>query len=430
MTLGVFLLVFLGFLFLGMPVGFSMIISSFFYLLFSGDFMNLMMMPEKVFGGINVFVLTAIPFFMLAGDIMNRSGISDRLINFSNIVIGRVRGGLAQVNVLASILFAGITGVALGDIAALGTIFIPSMEKQGYDREFSAGVTAASSLVGPIIPPSTVIVLYAAVMEVSVGGMFLGAIVPGLLIGFADMGMVAIISSYRKYPKVVVKTTPKQFALSLKDAFLALMMPVIIIAGILSGFFTPTEAAAVSVFYALIIGFIVYRSLSWKDLLLSLKGSVRSSAKLYLIIAGASVITWVFGAEQVPKVAENFFLSITTNKVILILLVNAFFLFMGTWMDPGVSIILFAPILWPIAANMGLNPIQFGIMLIINTNIGLCTPPVGNILFAITDLAKVDLFKVSREILPFLIFNLFVVLATGFIPELTLWLPRLFGMDV
>ena len=430
MTLGVFLVVFLAFLFLGMPVGFSMIISGFLYLLFSGDFMNLMMMPEKVFGGINVFVLTAIPFFMLAGDIMNRSGISDRLIQFSNIIIGRVRGGLAQVNVLASILFAGITGVALGDIAALGTIFVPSMEKQGYDREFSAGVTAASSLVGPIIPPSTVIVLYAAVMEVSVGGMFLGAIVPGLLIGVADMGMVAIISSYRKYPKVVVKTTPKQFFFSLKDAFLAMLMPFIIIAGILSGVFTPTEAAAVSVVYALVIGFVIYRSLKWQDLLQSLKGAARSSAKLYLIIAGASVITWVFGAEQVPKVAEHFFLSITTNKIMLILLVNAFFLFMGTWMDPGVSIILFAPILWPIAAEMGLNQIQFGIMLIINTNIGLCTPPVGNILFAITDLAKVDMFKVSKEILPFLGFNLLVVLATGFIPALTLWLPRLFGMDV
>ncbi len=430
MTLALFLIVFLGFLFLGMPVGFSMLVSGFFYLLFSGDFMNLMMMPEKVFGGINVFVLTAIPFFMLAGDIMNRVGISDRLINFSNIVIGRVRGGLAQVNVLASILFAGITGVALGDIAALGTIFIPSMEKQGYDREFSAGITAASSLVGPIIPPSTVIVLYAAVMEVSVGGMFLGAIIPGLLIGIIDMLMVAIISKHRQYPKVVVKTTPKQFFFGLKDAFLALLMPVIIIGGLLSGVFTPTEAAAVSVMYSILVGFIIYRSLNIKDLLVSLKGAVRSSAKLYLIIAGASVITWVFGAEHVPTVAEHFFLSITSNKVVLILLVNVFFLFMGTWMDPGVSIILFAPILWPIAENLGLNAIQFGIMLIINTNIGLCTPPVGNVLFAITDMAKVDLFRVSKEILPFLLFNLIVVLGVGFIPDLTLWLPRLLGLEV
>jgi tripartite ATP-independent transporter DctM subunit len=430
MTLGLFLLIFLAFLFAGIPVGFAMIISGFFYLLSSGDLMNLVMMPEKIFSGINVFVLTAIPFFMLAGDIMNRSGISDRLISFSNIVIGRVRGGLAQVNVLASILFAGITGVALGDIAALGTVFVPAMEKQGYDREFSAGVTAASSLVGPIIPPSVVMVLYAAVMEVSVGGMFLGAIIPGLLIGLTDMAMVAIIASRRKYPKVIVKTSFRMFLFGLKDALLALMMPIIIIGGLLTGVFTPTEAAAVSVAYSIIVGVVVFHSLNWKDLLASLKSAVRSSAKLYLIIAGASVVTWVFGAERVPKVAEQFFLSITTNKFTLILLVNAFFLFMGTWMDPGVSIILFAPILWPIAAKLGLNAVQFGIMIVINTNIGLCTPPVGNVLFAIADLAKVDLFRVSREILPFLLFNLFVVLAVGYFPELTLWLPRLLGLEV
>ena len=335
MTLGLFLLIFLGFLFLGMPVGFAMITGGFFYLIFSGDFINLVMMPEKVFGGINVFVLTAIPFFMLAGDIMNRSSISDKLISFSNIVIGRVRGGLAQVNVMASILFAGITGVALGDIAALGTVFVPAMEKQGYDKEFSAGITAASSLVGPIIPPSTMIVLYAAIMEVSVGGLFLGAIIPGLMIGLTDMIMVALISSHRKYPKVNVKINMKMFIIGLRDALLALMMPVIIIGGLLIGIFTPTEAAAVSVFYAVIVGMVIFRSLNWKDILDSLKSAVRGSAKLYLIIAGASVITWVFGAEQVPTIAENFFLSITANRIILILLINIFFCLWEPGWIPG-----------------------------------------------------------------------------------------------
>jgi len=428
MSLGLFMIIFLFLLFFGMPVGFAMITSGFFYLLLSGDLLTLVMMPEKIFGGINVFVLTAIPFFMLAGEIMNRSGISDKLINFSNLIVGRVRGGLAQVNVFASILFAGITGVALGDIAALGSVFVPAMEKQGYDKEFTAAVTAASSIVGPIIPPSIVIVLYAAIMNVSVGAMFIGAIIPGIMIGLTDMIVVAIISSRRKYPKVIVKTNLKTFLLSLKDAILAIVMPIIIIGGLLFGFFTPTEAAAIAVLYSVLVGVVIFRSFKMKDLIASLKGAVKASAKLYLIIAGASVISWIFGAEKVTQIVESFFISTNMNRITVILIINAFFLFMGTWMDPGVSIVLFSPILWPIAMGLGINEVQFGIMIIINTNIGLCTPPVGNVLFAITDMAKVDLFRVSKEILPFLFFNVFVVLMVGYCPALTLWLPRVFGL--
>ncbi len=428
MSLGIFLIIFFVFLLFGMPVGFAMITSGFLYLISSGNPMTIVMMPETIFTGINVYVLSAIPFFMLAGDIMNRVGISDRIINFSNLVIGRVRGGLAQVNVLASILFAGVTGVALGDIAALGSVFIPAMEKQGYDREFSAGITAASSLVGPIIPPSTIIVLYASIMQISVGAMFLGAIIPGLLIGLSDMIMVAIISKKRKYPKVDVPTTPKQVIIGFKDAGLAIFMPVLMIGGLLTGIFTPTEAAGVSVVYAIIVGAVIYKSLKLKQLGQSLKDSVWSSAKLFLIIAGASVVSYVFAAERVPIVAQQIFLSITPNRILLILIVNLFFLFMGTWMDPGVSIILFAPILWPTAQSLGLNAVQFGIMIVLNSNIGLCTPPVGNVLFAIVDMAKVDLFKVAREMLPFLLANMVIVLAVGYLPGLTTWLPRMLGL--
>ena len=428
MSLWLFMIIFFGLLFSGMPVAFVMIVSGFLYIVFSGNLSTLVMMPELIFSGINVFVLTAIPFFMLSGETMNRSGISNKLVRFSNMILGRVRGGLAQVNVLASILFAGITGVSLGDIAALGSIFVPEMEKQGYDREFSAGVTAASSLVGPIIPPSTIIILYAAVMDVSVGAMFIGTILPGLLIGLSDMIIVAIVAKRRNYPKISVAVTPKGFFLGLKDAMLAILMPLIIIGGLLSGVFTPTEAAAVAVLYSVTVGLVVFRSLSWADLFSSLKDSVRGSAKIYLIIAGASVVTWVFGSERIPYVAEAFFLSMSVNRVTIILIVNLFFIFMGTWMDPGVAIILFAPILGPMAMNLGLNPVQFGIMIIINCNIGLCTPPVGNVLFAITDMAHVDMFKVSREILPFLLINLLVVLLVGYVPALTLWLPGLFGL--
>jgi tripartite ATP-independent transporter DctM subunit len=385
------------------------------------------MMPEKIFQGINVFVLMAIPFFMLAGEVMNKTGVSDRLITFSNLVIGRVRGGLAQVNVLASILFAGITGVALGDIAALGSVFVPAMEKQGYDKPFSAAVTAASSLCGPIIPPSTIIVLYGAVMGVSVGAMFAGAIIPGILIGLSDMLIVKILAEKRQYPKIVVKVTPRSFFLSLKDAILALIMPVIIIGGILFGIFTPTEAAAVSVLYALIIGFFIFRTLKTQHLFEILATTVLSSAKLFFIIAGAAVVSWVFGIENIPVFAENAFLTVSQNEYILIFMINLFFLFMGTWMDPGASIILFAPVLAPMAMKLGINPIQFGIMIIINSNIGLCTPPVGNVLFAISDMSKLDIFKVGKELMPFLAINFAIILLVGYVPQLSLFLPKLLG---
>jgi tripartite ATP-independent transporter DctM subunit len=229
MSIPVFMIIFFILLFLGLPVGFVMAVTSALYFLFSGNALFLLMLPERIFSGLDVFVLMSIPFFMLSGEIMNRAGMSDRLVDFANLVVGRIRGGLAQVNVLASILFAGITGVALGDVAALGKIFIPAMVKQGYSKSFAAAITAASSLVGPIIPPSTIIVLYGAVMGVSVGAMFAGAIIPGLLIGLSDMAVVQYLAHRRQYPKHVIEVTPRQFLISSRDAALAIIMPVIIV---------------------------------------------------------------------------------------------------------------------------------------------------------------------------------------------------------
>jgi tripartite ATP-independent transporter DctM subunit len=427
MSIPTFILLFLILLFSGLPVAFAMGISSFVYFILSGNLLNLMMIPERIFEGINVFVLMAIPFFMLAGEIMNKSGISGKLIDFSNLIIGRVRGGLAQVNVLASILFAGITGVALGDIAALGSVFIPNMERQGYDRKFSAAVTAASSIVGPIIPPSTIIVIYAAIMEVSVGAMFAGAIIPGILIGISDMIIVHYLSTKRKYPKVEVKINYKAFMHSLKDAILALIMPVIIIGGILFGVFTPTEAAASSVFYALIVGFCVFRSLKIMDLVEIINNSITLSAKLFFIVGGASIINWVFGIENIPTYVHNFFTDLTTNKYALILAINLFYLFAGMWVSAAVTIILFAPVLGPLAVELGIHPIQFGIMLIVNANIGYISPPVGNVLFATADIARLNIIELGKELIPFLLINFVVILLVGYIPFLTLYLPKFLG---
>ncbi len=426
MAFGISVALFFGLLFVGVPVAFVLAVSSLSYLLITGN--DLYLVAESLFNGMNVFVLMAIPFFILAGEIMNRSGISERLIEFSNLIIGRIRGGLAQVNVLASILFAGITGVALGEIAALGRVFIPNMEKQGYDRPFAAAVTASASLVGPIIPPSTIIVIYAAAMSVSIGTMFAGAILPGLLIGLTDMVVVKILSERRRYPKREVPISVKLFVGRLRDATLALVMPVLIVGGILIGIFTPTEAAAVSVAYAVLIGAFIFRTLKFRDLGPILGNCAYDSSKLFLIIAGAALISWIFGVENVPRMVEQGFTTLTDNPYILILMINVFFVIMGMWLDPAVMIILFAPAVAPLAYAIGMHPIQFGIMMIVNANLGFCTPPVGNVLFAICDVAKIGMADLSRAIAPFLIAKFLIILSLGYIPALSLTLPRLFGL--
>ncbi len=427
MSIPVLMAVFFSLLFLGMPIGFVMAITGFAYFAASGNPVFFMAMPEKIYNGINVFVLMALPFFMLAGELMEKSGVSDRLIRFSNILIGRVRGGLAQVNVLASVLFAGITGVALGDVVALGTVFVPTMVREGYDRKFSAAVTAASSILGPIIPPSLIIVLYGAVMQVSVGAMFVGAVIPGLLIGLSDMIIVHFLSVKRQYPKKTVRVTPAEFFLSFKDALVAMVMPLVIIGGILGGVFTPTEAAAVAVVYGLFVGLFVFRTLTFPMIVEALRNTVINCSKLFFILGGVAIITWIFGFENIPKMVETMFRSISTDKHVLLLLINLFFLFLGTWLDVGAMILLFVPVIAPLATSLGVNPIQFGIMIVVNCCIGLVTPPVGVVLFAISDIAKIDIMEVGKELVPFILINIFVVLMVAYIPELSLFLPRLFG---
>lgn len=428
MPITIFVIVFLFFLFLGMPISFVMLISSAAYFITSNNLDFFMIIPERMFSALNVFVLMALPFFMLSGEIMNRIGMSERLVEFSNIIIGRVRGGLAQVNVLASILFAGITGIALGDIAALGKIFIPAMEKQGYSRSFAGAVTAASSIVGPIIPPSTIIILYCAVMELSVGGMFVAAVIPGILIGISDMIIVAYLARKRNYP---VYKTPISFKILIKstqNAILALLMPLLIVGGILGGIFTPTEAAATAAIYSVFIGFFVYRNLKIAHLKDILKTSVYDSARLFFILASAAVVSWIFAMENINEVVSSLFLGISHNKYLLILLLNVVFLFLGLWLSPGANIILFAPIFAPLAYKLGIHPFQFGIMVIINCNIGILTPPVGFVLFAVASITKIDIIKLTRDLLPFLAINLVVIFLVAFVPELTLWIPQVTGL--
>jgi len=426
--LGLMILIFVVLLVSGMPVAFVMGFSASLYLLFSPQVSFLEMAPQRLFSGMDSFILMCIPFFILAGEIMTRGKIADRIVDFANLVVGRWRGGLAHVNILASMLFAGITGVALGDIAALGSIFIPAMKKQGYDSPFSAAVTASSSIIGPIIPPSMIIVIYGAVTSVSIGALFAAAIVPGILMGLSQMMIVVILARRRRYPRVKIKLTPKKLVLGTRDALVPLMMPAIIIFGILSGVFTPTEAAGVAVLYAFVVATFLYRSLKWRDYIPVFKTAVFFSAKLLIIVGCGSILAWIFGIENVPGKIQNLFYSISENRIVLLLLINLFLILLGMWLDPSASIILFAPILMPMAMDLGLDPVHFGVLMIVNLNIGLLTPPLAVCLFAASDISRDPVDRIIVAVLPFLLASAAVLALITYFPPFTMTIPRLLGL--
>jgi tripartite ATP-independent transporter DctM subunit len=428
MSLGLMIFIFITLLLAGMPVAFVMGFSASLYLLFSPQASFLDMAPQKLFAGMDAFVLMCIPFFILAGEIMTRGKIADRIVDFANLIVGRWRGGLAHVNIMASMLFAGITGVALGDIAALGSIFIPAMKKQGYESPFAAAITAASSIIGPIIPPSMIIVIYGAVTSVSIGALFAAAIIPGILMGLSQMAIVVYLAKRREYPRIVIPLTPTKLIMGTRDALVPLLMPAIIIFGILSGVFTPTEAAGVAVLYAFVIASFFYRSLRLSDYIPILKTAVVFSAKLLLIVGCGSILAWVFGIENVPEKVKVLFYSISHNKIILLIMINLFLILLGMWLDCSASIILFAPMLRPLAMEIGLDPVHFGILMIVNLNIGLLTPPLAVCLFAASDISRDPVGKVIMAVLPFLLASLVTLALITFIPAITMTLPRWFGL--
>lgn len=428
--MAVLVTVFLVLLMLGMPLafvmGFTGVLHSAFMSADAWLFMG--MIPINIFDGLDSWVLMAIPLFLIAGEVVNKAGLAERLLDFTNCLVGRFKGGLAHVNVFSSLLFAGITGVAVADIAALGTVFIPAMEKEGYDRPFSAAVTAASSLQGPIIPPSIIIVFYAAAMELSVAGLFAAAIIPGILFGVTDATIVHIMAVKRGYSGCKTDATWGNFLASSKDAVLAILFPTIIVGGILFGFFTPTEAASVAVLYALFLGFIIYRTMKYTDLVNVLRKAVRTSAKLFMLIAGISVLRYMFALERIPSLVEKSLLSASTELYIIIPLLIAFLLFTGMWLTGSAAIILFAPIISPVVTGMGMHPYQWGIVMILSLVLGLITPPVGLALFAVAEVAKVSIKDILKSLWPFLLLDLGVIALVATVPSVTLFLPRLFGL--
>jgi TRAP-type transport system large permease protein len=421
------LVVFATALVLGVPIGFTIGITGLIGLYMMGmDVALFTMAPLQFFSGLDMFTLMAMPFFILAGEIMNKTGITSRLVKFSNILVGHWRGGLAHANIMASIFFAGMTGAAVSDTAAIGTMLIPAMEEDGYDLDFSAAVTAASSIIGPTIPPSNMMVIYGSLMNVSIAGLFAAGFLPGLVLGGLLMVLSAIISFRRGYPKSA-KTTFKEKLIGLKEATIPLLMPIIILGGILSGVFTPTEAAAVAVAYALFIGFFVLKSLKLKDLPPMFVNTAKITGVVFLIIGTASIVSWILAINQVPQAIAEFLLSTTGNPKIVLLLIILLMLIVGMFMDIAAALIILGPILHPIAIAMGMSGIHFGIIMVLSLNIALMTPPVGACLFVVCSITKLKLAEISRAIIPFIVVEVIALFIIAYIPEISTFIPGLFG---
>ncbi len=484
-----FLPLFLVFLMIGLPVFFGLLAAPGILLWMNGQERDLALLYRNVYNGMDSFPLMAIPFFMLAGEMMNRGGITMRLVEFSQALMGHLRGGLAQVNILSSILFAGLSGSAVADTSALGSMLIPAMEREGYSRRFAAAITAASSVIGPIIPPSGIMIIYAYVMGESVAALFLAGIVPGVLVGVGLMIMVRLLADKYDLPeaKRVVLTnqtitnrekvfsfvlvranlaglillvaplgeepsaTAKfvvfgiglliahalmlavrrmvsgDFRLTCKRAVVPLQTPVLILGGILIGIFTPTEAAAVAVAYAVVVAFFVLNTMSVSDMPAVLSRAAMTSAVVLLLVGAAMAFKTVVSLSHAPEVLAEFILSLSENPLILLFLINILLFVVGMFLDAGPAIIILGPILGPIFVDLGVHPVHFAIIMSVNLTVGLATPPMGLVLFVASSVSGERVETIAKAILPFLAVEVVVIFLITYIPAISMTIPRLTG---
>lgn len=413
---------FLVLIFLGMPVAFSLGVSSILYLILND--IPLIVAAQKMYAGIDSFVLVCIPGFILAGNLMNTGGITQRIIRFSNALVGWITGGLGLANVAASMLFAGISGTALADTASLGAILIPGMEDEGYDTDFAAAITASSSTIGPIIPPSLPMIVAGTLVGLSVSKLFVAGAIPGILLGFGLMGVGYVIARKRQYPKGKLQPA-RVIWVSFKDAVWAILMTVIILFGILGGFFTPTEASIVAVLYAVFVGIFIYKELKWSHIPKVIIESLITTASIMVLVGLANLFAWILASEQIPQMVARGILSISDNPVIIILLLNVLLLFVGSFMETIAALVILFPVLLPVATSVGMDPIHFGVMAVLNLMIGLTTPPVGVCLFVASSIGNLSIIQTTRQIIPFLLISIAILMLVAFIPALTLFLPSL-----
>jgi tripartite ATP-independent transporter DctM subunit len=389
----------------------------------------LTMAPKRFFEGLDLFTFMAMPFFILAGEIMNRSGITEKLAAFANALVGFLRGGLAHSNMIASVLFAGMTGAAVADSAAFGNTLVPAMVKEGYTRPFSCAVTVAGSIIGPTIPPSNLMVIYGSLMGVSIAGLFAAGILPGLLICLLCMAVIAALGRRLNLPKSTERFSLVRILWAFKSSFLALLMPAIILGGILGGIVTPTEAAAIAVFYALLISTVVYRALTFNDILEMLIRTARITGIVFLIIASASILSWWMTFMQIPQKIAAFFLFLSSDPRVIIGLILTLLLVVGMFMDINAALIILAPVLGPLTATIGMDPVHAGIMIVLALNISLMTPPVGACLFVLSSVTGERIERISVALIPFLAVEILVLVLVAYWDKMTLFIPRiLMGM--
>lgn len=425
----VFVIMFVGLivlLMLGVPVAFAMIASSALVLGYTRGFdaIPMEMISQRTLYGVNSFTLLAIPAFLLIGRLMNSAGISDRVFDVARTMVGHFKGGLGHVNVVASMLFAGMSGSAVADAGGLGALEIKAMEDDGYPTGFSAAVTASSATIGPIIPPSIPAVIYGALANASIAAIFLASIIPGLFMGIGLMVMVAIISHRRGFP-TRARARFSEFTLALTRGALPMLTPLIIIVGILSGVFTPTEASVVALIYCLIISFLVYRSIDIREFLNILRATAIDTAALLFIIAGSALYSWVLARYQVTALVADFLLATVTDPLGLLLLLALFILLIGLFIDSVPALFLLTPLLVPVVMQYGIDPVHFGVVMIFTLMIGLITPPVGTVLFTIQKITGMPFSGLVREILPFYIPLFAVLLIIILFPAVVMFLPNL-----
>lgn len=407
----------------GAPVAIALAGSSAVYLLTFGS-VPPMVVAHRMINGVDSFPLLAVPFFILAGNLMNTAGITERIFNFALSLVGWMRGGLGHVNIGASVIFAGMSGAAVADAGGLGSIEIKAMRDAKYDSEFSVGITAASSTIGPIIPPSLPMVIYGVVAGASIGQLFAAGFLPGMVMAAALMLMVAFMARRRGYPRDQKFQFGRMFT-TFRRAFLSLMTPVIIVGGILSGAFTPTEAAVAACAWALFLGLVVYRTLSWRRFLRVSFDTIETTSVVLLVVAAASIFAWILTSNRVPEAVASLLLSTSDRPWVILLLINLILLVVGCFMETVAAITIMVPVLLPVAAAIGVDPVHFGVIMVLNLMLGLLTPPVGMVLYVLSRVAKIPFERAFVGTAPFLFPLVLVLLFITYVPIVTMWLPTM-----
>lgn len=410
----------LGFTVLGVPIGFAIGLTAL-IVMFTIGITDAMSLARRLVSGVDIFTLLAIPFFMLAGEIMNKAGLVDDINKFCCALVGRIRGGLAAVNVIGSMFFAGISGSAVADVAALGTLEMETMEKSGYDKPFTSALTAATAVIGPIIPPSIPMIILGSLAQVSVAKLFLGGAIPGLIITVFLLAYSLYISRKRNYP-VSEAISFQEFVRVFKKTVWALILPLIIMGGVLGGIFTATEAGAIAVIYAIVISFVVYK-VKIRDYVDILKGAALSTGIVMLVCATAMALTWFLAVMQLPQILTDFFMGITHNKWLFLFILNVMLFFVGTVIDLTPALFLLTPILMPVGRMYGIDPVHLGVIIVTNLCVGLITPPVGTVLYVTTSISKVKLDVLVKELAPMYALFFIVLMIITYLPAVVLWLP-------